>query len=110
MTEQKSLSIAVVGDRERALPFLAAGAKVVITDDIDEARGAVSSFAENGYPVILVSDALIRGMPDLLDRYASSPVPCITVIPGEETEAGFSTARLNSVVEQAIGITISGMV
>ena len=81
-TLEKSQNIAVIGGREEASPFFAVGAAVFITHDTDAARKAVLYFADRGYPVILVSDGLIRYMEDILDHYSSSPVPIITSIPG----------------------------
>jgi vacuolar-type H+-ATPase subunit F/Vma7 len=99
--------IAVVGGREEALPFLAIGAAVFITQDTDAARDAVLHFAEKRHPIILVSDDLIRDMGDILERFSSSPIPSITSIPGKPGRTSFYDERIKNMIKQAIGLDFS---
>ncbi len=100
-------NIAVVGGREEALPFLAIGADVFITQDMDAARKAVLDFADKGHPIILVSDDLIRDMGDILEQFSSSPIPSITSIPGRPGRASFTDKRIKNMIKQAIGLDLS---
>ncbi|MCP4129496.1 MAG: hypothetical protein GY754_00630 [bacterium] len=101
--------IAAVGHREAVLPFIAVGAQVTITDNIEEAREAVEKYAGDGYPIIMVSDDMAAEMVDILDRYLASPTPCITAIPGKTGHSSFSNERINFLIKKAIGIDIVGL-
>lgn len=106
-TVEESRNIAVVGGREEALPFLAIGAAVFIPKDRDAARKAVMDFADRKHPVILVSDALIREMEDILEKFSLSPIPIITAIPGKPGEESYTDQRTKNMVKAAIGLDLS---
>ena len=106
---EKDKTIAVIGSREQVLPFLAMGASVYITDDKEDARGALIKFAEEKRPIILVSDELLRDMEDILDMFSLSSTPCITAIPGRSGRSSFYNDRINHIIKKAIGIDIKGL-
>jgi vacuolar-type H+-ATPase subunit F/Vma7 len=102
-------NMAVVGAGTQVLPYHAIGASIFITEDKEEAGAAVVELAEKGYPVILVSDDLIREMGGILEKFSSSPVPSITSIPGPFGVPSFAAEKMQSIVRKAIGLDIPGL-
>ena len=98
--------MAVIGTLDQVLPFKAMGAELYITDDVKAASEAVVRFAEEKYIIILISDDLIKGMDDVLDRFSSSPTPAITAIPGRSGTSSFYNKKMNFMIKKSIGIDI----
>jgi vacuolar-type H+-ATPase subunit F/Vma7 len=107
---EKIKQIAVIGAKEDVLPFMSLGGDVFITSIADQARDALASCAENGYALILISDDLTPYLDDLIEKYASSPLPCITAIPGISGRALFSEKKIRSRIRKAVGIDIEGII
>jgi V/A-type H+-transporting ATPase subunit F len=107
---QKIQSLAVIGDKEDVLPYIAIGGDVYITTDIAEARKALVSFVENENPVILVSDELMSQMDDLIEKYSSSFSFVIMAIPGRSGRSSFSEEKLRQRIKKAIGIDLEGII
>lgn len=91
------------------MPFKAIGADLYITDDVKAASEAVIRFAVKKYIIILISDDLIKGMDDVLDRFSSSPLPAITAIPGKSGDSFFYNKKMNFMIKKFMGIDISGI-
>ena len=86
---------------------MAVGAEIFFSNDIDEIKDAVRKFAVDQYAIILVSDNFFQQMPEIIDRFALSPLPSITAIPSGDVKSSFTNKRLNDIVKKAIGIDIS---
>ncbi|HON78714.1 MAG TPA: V-type ATP synthase subunit F [Spirochaetota bacterium] len=98
--------IAVVGTQEEVLPFFSVGALVRIAEDTASARDAVTELAASGIPVIIVSDAYLREMNDILDTYSVAATPCITSLPGKTGESRFTREYISMLVKRAVGIDL----
>jgi V/A-type H+/Na+-transporting ATPase subunit F len=100
-------NMAVLGDKDDVLPFMAIGAEIFLSTNIDEIKNAIIEFAEKGYAIILVSDDYLKEMPEIIEQFALSPMPSITSIPGRNGKSSFANERLNNVIKKAIGIDIT---
>ncbi|MBE6555795.1 MAG: V-type ATP synthase subunit F [Ruminococcaceae bacterium] len=99
--------MAIIGDRESALGFLALGFAVFEAESADAAGALLTRLAEGGeYAVILLVEAYAAELGDIISRYKDAPLPAITVIPGKSGGTGLGMKALQSAVIRAVGADI----
>ena len=101
--------IGVVGYREAVIPYIAIGAKAVITESIEEVKKTIELFAREGCPVILVPDDILKIIPEIYDKYSTMNTPVITSIPGKDGTSGFTEEKINALIKKAIGIDLEAI-
>lgn len=98
--------IAAVGDRDSVLGFASLGLDVFSPLETKEASKLIRRLAEEGYAVIFLTEALANELQDELEKYNSSPLPAITLIPGARGNTGEGMKAISRFVEQAVGSDI----
>ncbi|MEG0766356.1 MAG: V-type ATP synthase subunit F [Clostridia bacterium] len=96
----------VVGERDVVLAFKAMGMRVIPTITPEETTSAVFHLAQEGVPVIFITESAARKVPETLERYRNSPTTAIIPIPGSQGSDGFGMQRVRANVEKAIGADI----
>lgn len=99
-------TMGVVGERDVVLAFSAMGMKVVPAQTADAISRAVFDMAQEGIPVIFITERAARLVPETLERYKASASPVIIPIPGSQGTDGFGMERVKANVEKAIGADI----
>lgn len=105
--DEKTGRIAVVGDRDSVLGFMAVGFEVYEAKNAREAAEAVAKLARDGFAVIYLTQTYASApeCTDVLASYSSSPLPAIIPIP-DKKGGGYGEANLRRAVERAIGADI----
>ena len=96
----------VVGERDVVLAFNAMGMKVIPAETPETIASAVFKLAEEGIPVIFITERAARLVPETLERYKASASTVLIPIPGSQGTDGFGMQRVKANVEKAIGADI----
>lgn len=96
----------VVGERDVVLAFQAMGMKVVPAETPEAIASAVFQMAEEGIPVVFLTERAARLVPETLERYKTSSSTVLIPIPGSQGADGFGLQRVRDNVEKAIGADI----
>ena len=94
--------IAVLGDRESVLGFLALGLEVRPAETAQEGREALRELAQT-CAVIFVTETLAQE----LARYKDVPRPAILPIPGKAGPMGLGGDAVHRAVQRAVGSDIT---
>ena len=98
--------IAVMGDRESALGFMALGFSVFVVTEKEAAVMLDKLACSNEYAVIFITEALMLNIQDTVDKYKDDAVPAILPIPGREGPLGLGMRNVKKSVERAVGADI----
>ena len=99
--------IAVVGDRDSVLGFIALGYSVHEADDAESAGRLLSTLVKSGeYAVIFLTEDLACRMEEQLNQYKDMPLPAVVSIPGQGGSTGYGMNNIRSAVERAVGADI----
>ncbi len=98
--------IAVLGDRESVLGFMALGFSVFAVNDKEEAEKVLTSLAKENYAVIYLTEAIMQQIQETIDQYRDAPIPAIIPIPGKEGPLGLGMRNVKLSVERAVGADI----
>ncbi len=98
--------IAAVGDRDSVLGFASIGLDVFLPEDSKDALHLIKHLSEEGYAVIFLTEALACELSGELEKFHSSPLPSITLIPGARGNTGEGMKQISRFVEQAVGSDI----
>ena len=98
--------VAVVGDKDSVLPFMALGLEVFSVSGSDEAKKTVDTLAYNNYGVIFITEQAAAPIPETIERYNKMITPSIILIPGNKGSLGIGKKRIKDNVQKAIGINI----
>lgn len=98
--------IAVMGDRDSIYGFAALGLDTYPVVDPVEAARRLRSFAEQGYAVVYITEALAASLETEIDRYREQMLPAIILIPGVSGNTGMGVRAVKKSVEQAVGSDI----
>jgi V/A-type H+/Na+-transporting ATPase subunit F len=98
--------VAVVGDKDSVLPFMALGLEVFSVSDSDETKKTVDTLAYNNYGVIFITEQAAAPIPETIERYNKMITPSIILIPGNKGSLGIGKKRIKDNVQKAIGINI----
>ncbi len=95
-----------VGERDAVLAFKAMGMRVEIAQTQHEVHRAVMKLANEGVPVIFITERAAQLSPETMERFKSSANPVLIPIPGSQGTNGFGMQRVKANVEKAIGADI----
>ena len=98
--------VGVVGDRDSVLAFKALGLEVATCTNPEESRRAVDKMARNEFGIIFITEQLANQIPETINRYNSTMVPAIILIPSNQGTLNIGMDRINENVEKAIGSKI----
>ncbi len=96
----------VVGERDVVLAFKAMGMKVMPAETPAAVSSAVFQLAEEGIPVIFITEQAARMAPETLERYKAFVSTVLIPIPGSQGTDGFGMQRVKANVDKAIGADI----
>ncbi|MGN1047683.1 MAG: V-type ATP synthase subunit F [Eubacteriales bacterium] len=99
--------IAVIGDRDSVLGFMALGFTVFDVSDAEEAKKALSEAAHGGeFAVIFITEKLASALEEELARYKDMPLPAIVSIPDKDGSTGYGMSAIRSAALRAVGADI----
>ena len=98
--------MAVIGDKDSVLGFMAVGFTVRIADNEAEAGKHLRTLAADNYAVIYITERLAQKIePDIL-KYRDKPLPAIIVFPDKNGKTGYGMSLIKKSVEHAVGADI----
>lgn len=98
--------LGAVGERDAVLAFQAMGMRVVPAETKEAIAAAVFRLAEEGVPVIFITERAAQLAPETMERYKTSAETSLIPIPGSQGTDGFGMRRVKANVEKAIGADI----
>lgn len=98
--------IAVIGDKDSVLGFMAVGFTVRIADDETTAAAELHTLAADDYAVIYITERLAQKIEADILKYRDAPLPAIITIPGKDGKTGYGMASIKKSVEHAVGADI----
>ena len=100
-------TIAMIGDRDTVLGFMALGFSVREANDAETASGILSELVKSGeYATVFLTETLAAEMEDELARYRDLPLPAVVSIPGRGGSTGYGMRAIRTAVERAVGADI----
>ena len=99
--------IAVIGDRDSVMGFMALGLDVFYAEDAEEARKILHRLTGEQYAIIYVTEQLSVEMQAEIERYKKSAMPAIILIPGRTGAMGIAQNKLQTLIERAVGADIA---
>ncbi len=98
-------ALAIVGQRETIMPFLATGAKVVYVKK-GECVKVVEDLIREGIKIILFTEEFIDELHDVLLRYRTETIPCLIPIPTGRGKTKLAIERIRGVIKKAVGADV----
>ena len=98
--------LGAVGERDVVRAFQAMGMRVIPAETKEAVTAAVFQLAEEGVPVIFITERAARLAPETMERYKTSAATPLIPIPGSQGTDGFGMRRVKANVEKAIGADI----
>ncbi len=98
--------IAAMGDKDSIYGFASLGLAVFPVTQAHEAKLTIKKLADSEYAVIYITEKLLSLIPEEIERYKDSPLPCIIPIPGVNGNTGIGMKNVSRSVEQAVGSDI----
>ncbi len=99
--------IAVIGDRDSVMGFMAIGFSVFEAEDAPAAARILHTLAKDGaYAIIFIVENYASRIAEDIARYKDEPLPAVISIPGVNGSDGSGMAAIKSAVERAVGADI----
>ncbi len=99
--------IAIIGDRDTVLGFMALGFSVHEAVDAEMAAKCLQTLVKSGeYAVIFLTENLAMQMEEELGQYKDMPLPAVISIPGHSGSTGYGMNLIRNAVERAVGADI----
>lgn len=101
--------IAAMGDKDSIYGFASLGLDIFPFEDTADPVDAIRTLrklAQNGYAVIYITELLASKIQSETDKYQSSPLPAIVLIPGVRGNTGLGLINVSKSVEKAVGSDI----
>lgn len=100
--------VGVIGDWESIAGFRALGLSIREVSTADEADAVLNSWAEEGYAVIFVTEALAKIMGESLTDWRLRYLPAVIVIPSAGLRPYLGRHELRTAIRKATGIDLIG--
>lgn len=99
--------IAVIGDRDSVLGYMALGFATFEAADAPEAGKILHKLAKDeSYAVIFIVENYAEQLVAETAKYKDMPLPAVVSIPGRSGSSGFGMNNIRSAVERAVGADI----
>jgi V/A-type H+-transporting ATPase subunit F len=99
--------IAIIGDRDSVLGFMALGFATFEAQSAEEAGKLLHKVArDESYAVILIVENYAEQLVEEMAKYKDMPLPAVVSIPGRAGSNGFGMNSIRSAVERAVGADI----
>lgn len=107
MPDQSEMhKIAVIGDKDSVLGFMAVGFTVRISENETEAAIHLHKLASEHYAVIYITERLAQKIETDILKYRDDPLPAVITIPDKNGKTGYGMAMIKKSVEHAVGADI----
>ncbi|MCP4366198.1 MAG: hypothetical protein GY800_13000 [Planctomycetes bacterium] len=104
MTMQRAVA---VGEREKILPFKSLGLDLEYADSMEELARVMEKMAHNpDISLVVVSEDLVSGQPDVVSVFREMVHAPIVVLPSHLGSGGTSMTEIGKMVKRAIGVEI----
>ena len=103
---RRMYKIAVMGDRDSVLGFMALGLDVFPVSSAVEARSRLFKLAREDYAIIYITEQLAQNLSAEIERFKDTVTPAVILIPGKEGTLGIGSTALTRAVERAVGANI----
>ena len=99
--------IAMIGDRDSVLGFMALGFSVFEADDAEKAGAVLHRLAKDPeYAIIFLGEKYAAALESETAKYKDKTLPAIIPVPGKEGPLGYGRAGMRTAVEKAVGADI----
>ena len=99
--------IAVIGDRDSVLGYMALGFVARAVSNAEEAASALHALARAGdVGAIFIVEDLASCIKEDIAKYKDVPTPAIICIPGKNGTTGYGLSQVKKAVERAVGADI----
>lgn len=98
--------IAVMGDQESIMGFMALGFAVFAVSSKEEAEKTLTKLAKEDYAVIYMTESVMQQIQEAVDLYKDVTIPAVIPIPGKEGPLGLGMRNVKRSVERAVGADI----
>lgn len=98
--------MAVIGDKDSVLGFMAVGFAVRTAEDEHEAISHLQALASENYVVIFITERLAEKAAAEIQKYTDNSLPAIIVIPDKNGATGYGMNLIKKSVEHAVGADI----
>lgn len=98
--------IGVIGEKDSVMPFKLLGFDVVYEESQNQIRSTIDRMARESFGVIFITESSAELVLDTIERYKSSLVPTIILIPNQNGSKGIGLKEIQQTVEKAVGQNI----
>ncbi len=98
--------MAVIGDKDSVLGFMAVGFTVRIAENDADAVKYLGLLAAENYAVIYITERLAQKIETDILKYRDKPLPAIIVFPDKNGKTGYGMSLIKKSVEHAVGADI----
>ena len=99
--------IAIIGDRDSVLGFMALGFATFEAQSAEEVGKLLHKVArDESYAVIFIVENYAEQLVEEMAKYKDMPLPAVVSIPGRAGSNGFGMNSIRSAVERAVGADI----
>lgn len=98
--------IGVIGEKDSVMPFKLLGFNVVYTESQNQVRSTIDKMAKESYGLIFITESTAETVSETIERYKSSLVPAIILIPNQNGSKGIGLKEIQQTVEKAVGQNI----
>ena len=98
-------TLAIVGQKETIMPFLATGAEVIYVKK-GECSSVIEDLVHKGYKIIFFTEDFIEELQDILIKYRNAPIPCLVPIPSGRGKTKLAIERIRGVIKKAVGADV----
>ncbi|MCK4250426.1 hypothetical protein KAX97_03210 [candidate division WOR-3 bacterium] len=98
-------TLAIVGQQETIMPFLATGAEVVYVKK-GECVKVVEELIGQGFKIIFFTEEFIDELSEILLNYRTETIPCLIPIPTGRGKTKLAIERIRGVIKKAVGADV----
>jgi V/A-type H+-transporting ATPase subunit F len=98
--------VAVLGDKDSVMGFLALGIDIFPVYDADEIKKTIHKLVEEEYAIIYITEKATLLAREVIDRYKDNELPAIIVIPGIQGSMGIGMNEVRQSAKRATGMDL----
>ena len=98
--------VAVLGDKDSVLGFLALGIDIFPVFSADEIKKTIHRLAEEEYAIIYITEQASLLAKEAIAKYKDSELPAIIVIPGIQGSMGIGMNEVRESAKRATGMDL----
>ena len=98
-------ALAIVGQKETIMPFLATGAEVVYVKKGECVR-VVEELIQRNFQIIFFTEEFIDELNDVLLDNRNKTIPCLIPIPTGRGKTKLAIERIRGVIKKAVGADV----